>query len=77
MQNDNSKDKMMGVLEVGTNGKGEVIINHPDLQRDADGIAHIVFSPNQARNLARLLNEKAKDADTEGLSRVLSEALRS
>jgi hypothetical protein len=70
-------DKITGVLEVGTNGKGEVVINHPDLQPDENGAGHIVFSPNQARNLARLLNEKAKDADSEGLSHVLGEALRS
>lgn len=66
MINDNSKDKVTGALEVGTNGKGEVIINHPDLERDEHGIAHIVFSPNQARNLARLLNEKAKGRGQRG-----------
>jgi hypothetical protein len=56
------KDK---VLEVGTNGRGEVLVNHPNLEPDADGVGHIVFSPNQARNLATLLIGKANDADAE------------
>ena len=52
-------------LEVGTNGHGEVIINHPDLQPDEEGIGHIVFSVEQARNLATLLMLKAADAALE------------
>jgi hypothetical protein len=55
-------DKVTGVLEVGTNGAGEVVINHPDLHPDADGVGHIVFSPHQARMLARLLCKKAVEA---------------
>jgi hypothetical protein len=51
-----------GVLEVGTNGSGEVVINHPDLQPDDNGVGHIVFSVEQARNLANLLQSKAADA---------------
>ncbi len=51
-----------GVLEVGTNGSGEVVINHPDLQPDSNGVGHIVFSVEQARNLANLLQSKAADA---------------
>jgi hypothetical protein len=39
----------------------EVIINHPDLQPDANGVGHIVFSPAQARHLARLLLRKADE----------------
>lgn len=53
------------VLEVGTNGKGEVVVNHPDLLADAEGVGHIIFSPNQARNLARILCEKANAAEKE------------
>lgn len=56
-------DKITGVLEVGTNGNGEVVINHPDLQPDENGVGHIVFSPQQARNLARLLNDHANKAE--------------
>lgn len=51
-----------GVLEVGTNGNGEVVVNHPDLQPDKDGVGHIVFSVEQARNLANLLLSKSADA---------------
>jgi hypothetical protein len=52
-------------LEVGTNGRGEVVINHPDLQPDDEGVGHIVFSVEQARNLANLLLSKAADAASE------------
>jgi hypothetical protein len=52
-------------LEVGTNGNGEVVVNHPDLQPDENGVGHIVFSPHQARNLAYLLREKAVSAEVE------------
>ena len=58
-------DKVTGVLEVGTNGAGEVVVNHPDLITDANGCGHIVFSPAQARHLAKLLLRKADDADVE------------
>lgn len=49
-------------LEVGNDGK-EVIINHPDLQPDENGVGHIAFSPEQARNLARLLNKHADELE--------------
>jgi hypothetical protein len=58
-------DKVAGHLEVGTTGHGEVVVNHPDIDADKDGVGHIVFSPNQARALADLLNKKANDADIE------------
>lgn len=49
-----------GVLEVGISADGrEVIVNHPDLKPDANGVGHIVFSPDQAWNLAKLLVQKA------------------
>jgi len=54
-----------GFLEVGTNGRGEVVINHPDLRPDAEGFGHIVFSVEEARNLANLLLSKSADAVVE------------
>jgi len=54
-----------GILEVGTNGKGEVVINHPDLEPDDNGVGHIVFSVEQARDLANLLLSKSADAAVE------------
>jgi hypothetical protein len=51
-----------GFLEVGTDGHGEVVINHPDLQPDENGVGHIVFSVEEARNLANLLLSKSADA---------------
>lgn len=54
-----------GILEVGTNGHGEVVVNHPDLIPDANGVGHIVFSPAQARNLAMLLQKMARRAAKE------------
>lgn len=56
-------EKIEGFLEVGHNDKGEVVINHPDLKPDENGVGHIVFSPAQARNLARLLLERADVAE--------------
>lgn len=59
-------DKVTGALEVGhTEDTHEVVINHPDLNPDADGVGHIVFSPAQARNLAMLLLRHAMQADVE------------
>ncbi len=37
-----------------------IVINHPDLEPDAEGCGHIVFSPDQATNLAMLLMQKVK-----------------
>lgn len=54
---------MAGFLEVGVDPKThEVVINHPDLKPDADGVGHIVFSPREAMNLAYLLNKHAMTA---------------
>ena len=55
-------DKIAGHLEVGVNDKGEVVVNHPDLKPDADGVGHIVFSPGQAQAFANMLNRKAVEA---------------
>jgi hypothetical protein len=57
--------KQVGFLVVGTNGKGEVVINHPDLKPDENGVGHIVFSPAQAHALATLLRNKAGEAQEE------------
>lgn len=46
-----------GELQIGINELGEVVIN-----LDKDRTGHIVFSPDQARNLARVLQEKATEA---------------
>lgn len=58
-------DKIEGFLEVGCNENGEIVINHPDLKPDANGVGHIVFSPNQARNLARLLIDHVAKAESD------------
>ena len=51
-----------GILEVGTNGKGIVVLNHPKIDVDKDGVGHIIFSPNEAMHLATVLAQKAIDA---------------
>ncbi len=56
-------DKVAGYLEVGCNDNGEVVINHPDIESDKDGVGHIVFSPNQARALAKLLIKHANSIE--------------
>lgn len=56
-------DKIAGYLEVGLNEENEIVVNHPDLKPDADGVGHIVFSANQARNLARLLEKHAQEVE--------------
>jgi hypothetical protein len=59
-------DGAKGFLLVGISEDGkEVVVNHPDLQPDANGVGHIVFSPRQARNLAHLLLSKADEIDKE------------
>ena len=62
-------DIIEGYLEVGHNEKGEVIINHPRMKLDANGVGHIVFSPAQARNLAESLLQHAFDAEFESTPR--------
>jgi len=54
-----------GFLEVGSTGDGQVVINHPDLKPDENGVGHIIFSVDEARNLAHLLNMKANQALSE------------
>lgn len=57
------KDKVTGLLGVGSNEDGKVVINHPDLKPDENGVGHIVFSPSQARHLADLLHRKALEIE--------------
>ena len=63
-------------LEVGTNGAGEVVVNHPDLQPDENGEGHIIFSPEQARALAFLLQQKAHSAEEEIIEKRRQEAAK-
>lgn len=54
-----------GVLFVGTTGAGEVVVNHPDIDPDRDGCGYIVFSTEQALDLAVCLISKVKEARLE------------
>lgn len=62
-------DRAKGFLEVGHNEAGEVIINHPDLKPDADGVGHIIFSADQARHLAQSLAKYAFEAERDAIKR--------
>lgn len=63
-------DKVAGFLEVGLNERGEVVINHPDLKPDENGVGHIVFSSTQAYDFAQIVMKHAIDASRmEGLRR--------
>jgi len=53
--------KQGGVLLVGRNNQGEVVINFPRLDTDSAGMSYIVFSPQQARDLAALLIKHAAE----------------
>lgn len=55
-----------GFLEVGLTEKFEIVVNHPDLKPDENGVGHIVFSVGQAKNFAYLLLRKANEAEEEG-----------
>lgn len=48
-------DTPKGFLEVGVNENNEIVINHPDLKPDENGVGHIVFSVQQAQHLSQLL----------------------
>lgn len=58
-------DTVGGVLEVGPNECGEIVVNHPDLKPDENGVGHIVFSLAQARNLATILWRQADQIERE------------
>ena len=64
-------DKISGYLEIGTNGRGEIVINHPGI---VDGPGHFVFSPRQAKHLAESLLKRVKEAEDE--LRVIDELRR-
>lgn len=53
---------LSGYLEVGLNEQDEIVVNHPDLKPDAEGVGHIVFSAGQARHLADLLYKHANES---------------
>ena len=48
---------------MGANDRGEVIINYRGFKVDKLGRGFIAFSPRQARNLARILNKQAREAE--------------
>jgi hypothetical protein len=61
-------DKVGGFLEVGRmDDTHEVVIRHSNL-KDANGAAHIVFSPRFTRYLANLLTEHATIAEAEAVA---------
>jgi hypothetical protein len=65
-----------GILEIGTNGKGEVVINHPDLMPDENGVGHIVFSVKQANDFAQTVQQKANQAQEELLTIMEEERIK-
>jgi hypothetical protein len=59
-------DKVAGTLLVWrTDESNEVVISHPDLKPDAEGVSHIVVSSRYARHLAHLLLKHAAAAEAE------------
>jgi hypothetical protein len=69
-------DKIEGFLEVGCNENGEIVVNHPDLKPDANGVGHIVFSPSQARNLATLLTQHAAKVESDARAKQEAERMK-
>jgi hypothetical protein len=51
-------DNVGGYLMVGYDHEGQVVVN-----LDHDRTGHLIFSPAQARHLARLLVAKAQEAE--------------
>ena len=51
-----------GTLLVGVDDRNQVVINHPQLDTDAQGCGHIVFSAYEADLLADLLKKHAEQA---------------
>lgn len=59
-------DKVAGFLEIDRkNDTHEIIISHPALTPDSDGLVHIKLMPRHARYLANLLIENARYAEAE------------
>lgn len=50
---------------VGHNKLGEVVVNIPKTDTDADGNFFLCFTPDQARGLANTLRAKAKLVEAE------------
>ena len=48
-------ERKKGTLAVSHTYAGEVVVDHPDLCPDEDGVGHIIFSPSEAENFARVL----------------------
>lgn len=65
MSGDQAAIPAKGCLFVG-HYQGEVVVNHPDLDPDENGVGHITFSPQQARDFAALLLKSAESAEKEG-----------
>lgn len=51
------------ILWVSRNEIREVVVLHPSLDVDKDGIGHLIFSPSQARELAKLLLKHADECE--------------
>jgi hypothetical protein len=52
-----------GYLEIGSNQKGQVVIDYRHLPMDETGVGHIGFSPTEARNLASMLMHQAREVE--------------
>ncbi len=59
------QDKIEGYVEVGTDGSGNVVLNHPQMETDEHGVGHIIFSPRQARDFAHILLKQTAVAEDE------------
>ena len=61
---DDDEDVPPGFIELGSSIDGNyVIMRHPHIDLDMNGCGEIVFSPEQARELARLLVECADECE--------------
>jgi hypothetical protein len=63
-----SMDKVARLLEIDrTDDTHEVVVTHPVLKPDANGLVHIALDPRYARYLANLLIEYATYAEAENV----------
>ena len=59
-------DRVAGTVQVWRKDESnEIVISHPDLKPDAEGVSHIFFSTRYARHLANLLLKHAAAAEAE------------
>ena len=64
-------DRVAGFLEIDRTGDThEIVITHPLLKPDANGLVRVVLQPRHARHLANLLIENATYAEAEAVSLV-------